>query len=162
MAAEITLRPVTPSDREFLRRVYVGTRDDVQAVPWDDAQRRAFLDMQFEAQQTDYETRFPGAEHSIVLVDGVAHGRIWIDRRGDEIRLLDIALLPERRGHGTGRELLERLIAEARDAGLPLRHSVYKTNGAALRFYERLGFEVFEDYEMYVLMEWTGVSRRAG
>ena len=131
-------------------------------MPWGDAERQAFLDMQYTAQRDDYETRFPDAEHSIVLVDGVAHGRLWVDRRGDEIRLLDIALLPERRNRGTGRELIDRLITEAREAGVPLRHSVYKTNEGALRFYERLGFVVVEDYEMYVLMEWTGVSRPPG
>ena len=156
----ITLRPVTPGDREFLRRVYAGTRDDLAQAPWPQEERERFITMQFEAQQGDYEARFPGAEHSVVLVDGVAHGRIWIDRRPDEIRLLDIALLPERRNLGTGKVLLDRLIAEADESGVPLRHSVYKTNEGALRFYERLGFEVFEDYEVYVLMEW--VSRPAG
>lgn len=150
----MTLRPVTGADRDFLLRVYAGTRDDVLQAPWDGAERKAFLEMQFTAQQRDYETRFPEAQHSIVLVDGVPHGRIWIDRNDEEIRLLDVALLPERRNRGTGRVLLERLIAEAREAAKPLRHSVYTTNIDALRFYERLGFEVVEDFEMYVLMEW--------
>ena len=154
MSAAISLRPVTAGDRDLLYRVYAGTRDDVRRLPWSDEQSREFLEMQFAAQQSDYETRFPNAEHSIVLVDGVAHGRIWVDRSGTEVRLLDIALLPERRGRSTGRVLLERLIAEARAAAKPLRHSVYKANTGALRFYERLGFEVVEDLELYVLMEW--------
>ncbi len=145
---------MTGADRDFLLRVYEGTRDDARAVPWPEEQRREFVAMQFAAQSADYETRFPNAEHSIVLVDGLPHGRIWIDRADTEIRLLDVALLPERRNRGTGRVLLERLIAEARDAGKPLRHSVYKSNTDALRFYERLGFAVVEDFELYVLMEW--------
>lgn len=142
------------ADRDFLLRVYAGTRDDVAAVPWPEERRREFLEMQFAAQAADYETRFPAAEHSIVLVGGVPHGRIWIDRNDAEIRLLDVALLPERRNRGTGQVLLKRLIAEAQEAGKPLRHSVYKSNVDAIRFYERLGFEVVEDFEMYVLMEW--------
>ncbi len=150
----MTLRQVTGADGDFLLRVYSGTRDDVRALPWPAEQRREFVAMQFAAQSSDYEARFPDAEHSIVLVDGVPHGRIWIDRADTEIRLLDVALLPERRNRGTGRVLLERLIAEAGEAGKPLRHSVYKSNVAALRFYERLGFVVVEDYELYVLMEW--------
>ncbi len=150
----MTLRPATGADRDFLLRVYAGTRDDVGTLPWPEEQRREFVAMQFAAQTADYEARFAEAEHSVVLVDGVPHGRIWVDRNDTEIRLLDVALLPERRNRGTGRVLLERLIAEAQQAGKPLRHSVYTTNVQALRFYERLGFEVVEDFEMYVLMEW--------
>lgn len=148
------MRPVQRADEPLLLELYASTRDDVAHAPFTDEQRREFIRMQFEAQRTDYQNRFPNAEHSIVLVDGEAGGRIWIDRRPDEIRLLDIALLPEHRDAGTGRVLVERLIDEARLAGVALRHSVLSTNLDALRFYHRLGFTVIEDFEMYVLMEW--------
>ena len=165
MSATVALRPVTAGDDAFLFRVYASTRaDEMAVVPWDDRQKQAFLDMQFRAQSTDYTTRFPDAEHSIVLVDGEPAGRIWIDRRADEIRLLDIALLPERRNAGTGGELLRRLQEEARRSGLPLRHSVEKDNSAGLRFYERLGFTVIEDWGLHDLMEWAppGISPPSG
>ena len=124
-------------------------------VPWDDDEKRAFLDFQFEAQKSDYTARFPKSEHSIIVTDGEPVGRIWIDRGHSEIRLIDIALVPEARRTGTGSELLRRLQTEAAESGKPLRHSVYKSNVRALRFYERLGFEVVDDFETYVLMEWT-------
>ncbi|MGI9644273.1 MAG: GNAT family N-acetyltransferase [Ilumatobacteraceae bacterium] len=160
MSAEISLRQVNRTDEPLLLELYASTRDDVAQAPLTDEERREFIRMQFDAQRTDYEVRFPAAQHSIVLFDGAAGGRIWIDRRPDEIRLLDIALLPEHRDEGIGRVLVERLIDEARIAGIPLRHSVLSTNLDALRFYERLGFEVIEDFELYVLMEWrwTGQS----
>jgi len=157
----IELRPVTAEDRDFLFSVYASTREDVAQAPWSDEDRTAFLQMQFEAQSADYAARFPNADYSIIVADGVDVGRIWVDRGPNEIRLLDIALLPERRNRGNGRVLLERLIDEARLTFRPLRHSVYKTNIAALRFYGRLGFEVIEDFEMYVLMEWrAGEAKR--
>ena len=118
-------------------------------------QKRAFLDMQFLAQKTDYTSRFPESEHSVILVDGEPVGRIWLDRGSDQMLLVDIALLPEARGRGTGTVLLRRLQREAEEATKPLRHSVYKTNVGALRLYERLGFEVIEDRDIYVIMEWT-------
>ena len=47
--------------------------------------------------------------------------------------------------------------------GVPLRHSVLVDNVDGLRFYERLGFEVIEDFGMYVLMEWrNAVARGTG
>jgi ribosomal protein S18 acetylase RimI-like enzyme len=155
MSVDITLRPALPQDRAFLFQVYAGTREaELAQTGWTAEQRQAFLEMQFTAQQTDYTARFPDAEHTIILVDGNPVGRIWVGRWEDEIRLLDIALLPWRRNAGTGTVLLKRLQREAEEAGKPLRHSVYKMNEAALRFYERLGFTVIEDFETYVLMEW--------
>ena len=159
MSAAITLRPVTEGDSGILFEIYVGTRDDAASVEWTAEEQGSFLRMQFEAQRTDYQNRFPTSQHSIILVDGVARGRIWVDRGNDEIRLLEISLLPGSRDRGTGRVLLNRLIAESHEAGIPLRHSVYKANEAALRFYSRLGFEVIEEFDLYVLMEWVGSQR---
>lgn len=152
----IELRPVVAYDDAFLLRVYASTRaDELAQVPWSDEQKREFVEMQYRAQTADYQERFPGTDHSIIVVDGVPVGRIWVGRWDDEIRLLDITILPDRRDRGTGGVLLAELIDEARTAGKPLRHSVFKSNEAALRFYRRLGFEVLEDFEIYVLMEWT-------
>ncbi len=156
MDADVTLRPVTQDDRGFLFQVYAGTREDeIAQTGWTDEEKHAFLEMQFAAQQADYSKRFPDSEQTIVLVGDNPVGRMWVARWDDEIRLLDIALLPEHRNAGTGQILLERLQAEAARAERPLRHSVYKMNDRALRFYERLGFAVIEDSETYVLMEWV-------
>lgn len=155
MSSGPTLRPATEADRDFLLRVYSSTREDVLAAPWSDEERSRFLEMQFQAQTQDYQRRFPDSGHSVLVVDEEPVGRVWVGRWPDELRLLDIALLPEHRNHGVGTIVIRWLQDEARVAGLPLRHSVFKTNEGALRFYARLGFEVVEDFDMYVLMEWT-------
>jgi hypothetical protein len=54
--------------------------------------------MQFAAQQTHYQARFPQASQDVVLADGVLVGQLYVDRRETEIRILDIALLPLARG----------------------------------------------------------------
>lgn len=156
--SDIELRPATAADEPFLRRVYAATRDDVDLVQWGQGEKEQFLDMQFRAQTMDYEARFPAAELSVIVVDGQDQGRLWVDRSEDEIRLLDIALLPQARNRGTGKHLLERLIAEAKRDGLPLRHAVLKSNVAGLRFYRRLGFEVHEDTEVYAFMVWQAAG----
>jgi ribosomal protein S18 acetylase RimI-like enzyme len=152
---EVSLRPVAPGDEEFLLAVYASTREEELAqVEWPEGQKELFLRSQCDAQRTEYEGRFPDAEYDVISVDGRPAGRLWVGRTADEIRLLDIALLPEFRNRGVGEALLRRLTAEAARTGLPLRHMVFILNTGAKRFYERLGFEVFEDHGAYLHMEW--------
>jgi ribosomal protein S18 acetylase RimI-like enzyme len=70
-----------------------------------------------------------------------------------EIRIMDIALLPEHRGSGVGSQLLRELQAEARSAGKSLTIHVERFN-PALRLYERLGFKQVEDKGVYLLLSW--------
>ncbi len=154
----IALRKAAAADEPFLLSLYQSTRqDELDVVPWSDSEKADFVRMQFNAQKTDYSRRFPDAEISIVTVDGGDAGRTWINRDAHEIRLLDIALVPDLRGKGVGTALLLRLQEEAKKSGLLLRHSVHKTNLGAIRFYRRLGFTQVEDYQTHDLMEWSGV-----
>jgi ribosomal protein S18 acetylase RimI-like enzyme len=81
-------------------------------------------------------------------------GRIWTGEDNEQIRLLDIALLPRFQNRGAGTILLRELMKEAASAGKLLRHMVYVLNNDAHRFYERLGFQVIEDLGAYKHMEW--------
>lgn len=151
---DVSTRPVAPGDDEFLLDVYASTRaEEMAPVPWTDEQKRAFLRMQFDAQRGEYFARFPDADYRVILVGGRPAGRLWVARTPTQIRLLDIALLPEFRGRGVGARLVLELEGEARRAGLPLRHMVFQLNEGALRFYERLGFTRLELHGAYWEME---------
>lgn len=123
-------------------------------------QRQAFLTMQFRAQGAHYGQHFARAEHTIVLLDGEPVGRVLVDRGADEIRLVDIALLPEYRGAGLGGALVDELLAESAATGTPVRLHAYKPS-RAVAFYERRGFERVADAQMYWALEWNP-ARRAG
>src|ERR671916_2353816 len=119
----VDTRPVAPEDYEFLLDVYASTRaEELAPVPWTDEQKRAFLRMQFNAQRGEYFQRFPDADYRVILVGGRPAGRLWVGRTPEQIRLLDIALLPEFRNRGVGALLVRQLIEEAARARLPLRH----------------------------------------
>lgn len=109
--------------------------------------------MQFDAQHRFYQERFPTADYQIVEQGGEAIGRVYTHRRDDEIRLIDIALLPSHRGKGLGRAMIEDLQEEASVKALPLRIHVEKNN-PAYRLYSRLGFERIMDKGVYDLLEW--------
>jgi ribosomal protein S18 acetylase RimI-like enzyme len=152
---EYALRPAAPDDAEFLYRVYASTREEELAVvPWSPEQKAAFLRMQFKAQATDYHAKNPAARFLIIESAGRPVGRLYLDRSGAEERIIDIALLPDARGAGLGRAILETLLGEAAAAGKAVTIHVEKMN-RALRLYERLGFQPVEDQGVYLYLRWS-------
>jgi ribosomal protein S18 acetylase RimI-like enzyme len=153
MSAVVELLPVAAGDREFLCRVYASTRaEELAAVPWDEAQKAAFLRMQFDAQDRWYREQYPRATYEVVVIDGEPAGRLYLNRGDAEIRIVDIALLPDHRGNGVGTSLLRDLLAEADAVGKRVTIHVERLN-PALRLYERLGFSVAEDKGVYLFLE---------
>jgi GNAT superfamily N-acetyltransferase len=154
MDDRLTLRPTVAEDEAFLLQVYASTRtDELALVDWDEAQKTAFVRMQFDAQHAYYREQYPDAAFDVILLDGEAAGRLYVNRSTTEIRIVDIALLPAHRGRGIGSALLARLQLEAARAGKPLRIHVERFN-PALRWYQKLGFSPVADRGVYLLMEW--------
>ena len=108
---------------------------------WDDVTCNNFLRMQFNAQRSGYSQMFREASFDIVLLEDLPVGRIVVNRKAEEIRVVDLVLAPDMRNRGIGAELLKRVAAESIAAGKPLRLRVLRGN-RALRFYERHGFTV--------------------
>lgn len=156
------LRPSTPDDRESLLAIYASTRAaELALTDWSDAQRRTFVEMQFDAQSRHYAQQRPQAICLLVLLDaGRVVGRLWVDRGAASLHVLDISLLPEARGRGLGSLLLRELIAEAQRRGTALTISV-EVNNPALRLYQRLGFEAQGEVQgIYQRMAWRPVTQR--
>jgi GNAT superfamily N-acetyltransferase len=154
MAPTITFRPIGDDDQEFLGRLYASTRQEELAVlDWPQADKDAFLRQQFEAQHRYYQEVFSGASFDLILLDGEPSGRLYLDRRADEVRVIDIALLPRHRGKGVGHRLMQDILDEGQRVGKPVRIHVERNN-PAMHLYRRLGFTEVEDQGVYFLMEW--------
>jgi ribosomal protein S18 acetylase RimI-like enzyme len=140
---------------EFLYQVYAGTRTEELAItPWTEEQKQAFLRMQFDAQHTHYQKNFPNASFDVIGKSGRPVGRLYVDRRPAEIRVIDIALLPEERGGGIGGMLMQSILDEAGTGGKTVTIHVERNN-PAMHLYERLGFTRIEDQGVYWLMKWS-------
>lgn len=87
----------------------------------------------------------------MIVVGGESAGRLYVARWKEELRIVDIALLPDFRGRGVGTALLRRLMDEADAAGKPLSIHV-EVNNPARSLYDRLGFEEVEDRGVYVFL----------
>ena len=150
----VSLRAATSDDDAFLARVYAGTRAaELELVSWTEEEKAAFVQMQFVAQAQYYREHYPDTSFDVILFGAEAVGRLYISRWTDELRIVDIALLPEFCNRGIGSALLRQLQAEARTAHKPLRIHVERFN-PALRLYERLGFQQVEDKGVYLFLEW--------
>jgi ribosomal protein S18 acetylase RimI-like enzyme len=156
----VTLRPVRDGDEPFLLRVYAGTRaEELTLLPWTAEQKAAFVAQQFAAQTAHYAEHYAGMSADVILVDDEPAGRLLVARWADEIRIVDISMLPEVRGRGVGTVLLRQSLDEAGGAGKRLSVHVERENGA-VRLYERLGFRpVGEHGAVYLRMEWDPASR---
>jgi ribosomal protein S18 acetylase RimI-like enzyme len=144
---------VEAGDEAFLLRVYAGTREEELApVPWSREQKDAFVAHQFMAQSSHYAKHYEGMSSDVILLDGVAAGRLLVARWPEEIRIVDIALLPAFRGRGAGTVLIRELMAEAAEASKPLSIHVERDN-RALGLYQRLGFRAVSANGVYLRMQ---------
>jgi ribosomal protein S18 acetylase RimI-like enzyme len=157
--AGLSLRRTTDADLAFLADVYASTRhQELSAVPWTDEEKAAFLRWQFESQHQYYQQYYPGCEFLIIEKPNGSSpepiGRLYVDRWPDQIRLVDIALLPAYRGAGFGGALLRSILAEGAASGRPVTIHV-EANNRALALYQRLGFKHVDSNGVYFLMRWT-------
>ena len=156
--AGLTFRRIADADQPLLTRIYTSTRtEELAPVPWSNAEKAAFLDMQFRAQHAHYQQYYPDADWLIVTRDGEDIGRLYLERLPEQHRIIDIAFLPEYRGRGLGAALLRDLLDEAAAACRQVEIHVEKQN-PAMRLYRRLGFVTEEDKGVYDLMRWQAAA----
>ena len=157
---KVELRPVSAGDDQFLLSVYASTREEeLSQAEWAEGQKEMFVRWQFDLQRREYDTRFPDAAYHVIWIDDRPAGRIWVGSDDEQIRLLDIGLLPEFQNRGVGTALLRRLMEQAANERKALRHMVFVLNNDAHRFYERLGFSIIDDLGAYKHMEWRAENR---
>src|SRR5262249_50721914 len=105
-----------------------------------------------------YQEHFADAAFQVILYSAVPAGRFYVARWPNEIRVIDIALLPQYRNRGIGSLLLEQVLVEAVQSARRVSIHVERNN-PALRLYTRLGFRPVADGGVYLLMEWTANSQ---
>jgi ribosomal protein S18 acetylase RimI-like enzyme len=148
----VSLRPAAESDREFLRSLFMSTREqELAALPGGAGAHAQLFNGQFSAQLHSYRHAFPRALDAIIEVLGMAVGRLYVDRAPGTLRLIDISLLPEYRGRGIGTALIRALLDEAAAVGGAVKLSVALSNPARI-LYQRLGFRTVSSDGIYLFL----------
>jgi ribosomal protein S18 acetylase RimI-like enzyme len=151
----VRLRSERESDEAFRYRLFCQSRppewDQLQAAPvlWEQLTRH-----QFGAQNVGYRSQFPEARFDIIELAGEPIGRIVVDRPGNEIHLVDQAIVPTMRNRGVGTAIMRHLLDEAEYSGLPVRLFVSSGNDPSLRLYLRLGFVPIQNVPAYIELQW--------
>jgi ribosomal protein S18 acetylase RimI-like enzyme len=152
MKPTVSLRHTGESDRPLLLRLFASTRaGELAMLPLDEAAKQAFVRMQFEARERSYRAQVPDARFDVILLDSAPIGRLTVARREREIRVVDLALLPEQRGGGIGTTLLEQLAAEADASAATLTLHV-EVHNRARSLYQRIGFTEVSRDGVYALL----------
>jgi ribosomal protein S18 acetylase RimI-like enzyme len=154
-AGGITLRPVTEADHDFLLSAYASTRAaELAMVPWSAEQKDAFVKGQFAAQAQHYAAEYPAASHEIICRDGAATGRLYLDRRAQELHILDVTVLPQFRKAGIGSFVLRQILEEAGRSNLPVTIYVESFN-PSFDLFRKLGFQLSSQDGFQCLLRWS-------
>jgi ribosomal protein S18 acetylase RimI-like enzyme len=146
----ISLRPATAEDTAFLLQLFASTRDEFKML-LDESQLASLMNMQFNFQQQQYQNGYPDARDNIILLHQEPIGRMFVAEDKRVITVVDIALLPDYRKMGFGKQLLDELLTHAASSKKPVRLHVLKTNPAR-NLYQRLGFQDVSEDSMYYEM----------
>jgi ribosomal protein S18 acetylase RimI-like enzyme len=148
----LRFRPLTEADLPFVFALYASVRAaELAPVPWPEAAKEAFLADQAALQHRHYLAHYADADMLVIEEAGKSIGRIYVHRVPGEIRLMEIALVPERRNAGIGTALLRELVDEATRTRCKVTLHV-EPNNPAQHLYARVGFELVERGGVYDLL----------
>jgi ribosomal protein S18 acetylase RimI-like enzyme len=154
MDLTVLRRPESPADEAFVRRLIMESASvDLGAASWPEPMRSHLLGIQNSSRRRSIRNNFPGAESQVIVADGHSAGWLVVAHLAQEIRLVEILISAELRGKGIGSRVIREILATADQQDKPVRLSVNASNRAAIRLYERLGFQIIEAGELQLSME---------
>ena len=136
------LREEKESDDQLLRDLFAADR-----VP-------LLLGIQYTGRQAGWSVQWPHAEGYVIEVDAVPVGRLLLNRTDALWWVVDLAVLPHRRGEGIGSLVLSDLVRSSGMIGARLGLKVER-EAASRSFFERHGLKVVGEDEEQVILQTT-------
>ncbi|WP_215408749.1 GNAT family N-acetyltransferase [Janthinobacterium sp. JC611] len=155
LPAPYQLRAQRDDDDGFAAALYSSTRDDLRQTPAEPAVIEQLIAMQRRMQSHGYRQSYPHAAYLLLQHGDTPIGRLVLDRQGEVLHLVDIAILPAAQGRGAGSAVLRALQAQAGAQQCRIHLAVNKSNAAARALYQRLGFRLRGENEVQELLAWS-------
>ncbi|MBK5526437.1 GNAT family N-acetyltransferase [Pseudomonas sp. TH06] len=140
----LVVRPSRATDGPFLHSLYQTARPDLQWIDGEQELVQQVVAQQFQVQEQGMGDSYPNAMHYVVEKLGTAIGALSTDFGANEIRVLYLAFIPQARGQGFGRAVLQGVQKAAQQIRCPVATVVWTNNPHARRHYLALGFAVEE------------------
>lgn len=150
----LNLRPSRQEDAPFLEQLHRTQREDLQLIDGDKELIESIVDMQFKAQSEGYGEQTPNAMYFIIEKHHEKVGKVTVDFGHNAVHIIDIAFLPQARGLGFGKAIIQSFQSAAIQNKVPLTLNVAEYNVAAQRLYQSLGFQVERNNPPYLGLIW--------
>jgi ribosomal protein S18 acetylase RimI-like enzyme len=159
MSQVLTLRPTRTDDQEFLYRLFsLVYSEKLQLVPLSAEEKKTLVELMYQGFTRHYDSLAPASDDRLVLLNNESIGRMILLQTREEIRLADLAILPQYRGIGIGSALISQLQTESLMSKRPVHLQVGRFD-RALRLYQRLGFYKIDTIGPYLHLEWSSQRR---
>ena len=150
-AGILLLRPEADAEHDFCFQLFRDSRPlETFLVNLPTELRVQLMRDQFRAQTQSYRAQAPHAAFSIIEHTGTAIGQIVVNRLGNSINIINLAIVSAQRNRGFGSAIVRNLIQEGQVTGMPVCLMAATDNTAALRLYTRLGFAVIAQTSAYL------------
>ncbi|AGY75266.1 GNAT family N-acetyltransferase [Clostridium autoethanogenum] len=151
----ISLCPAEPKDYEFLLKVFKEGRPELNFISnLSEEKKEDIIVEQFKIQQQQLARMYPKAEFYIVKLNDESVGRLYLHRGEANYRILEIGLLEQYRNQGIGRRTMKLIIENAIKERKNLSLQVIWFNNKAFLFYEKLGFKITENNNIFCEMQY--------
>lgn len=156
--AAIAIRPATPADFPAIERIYHrayrGLEEYAYESHWTPEERekhtREYLGWAYEEEPEGF---FVAVEETSGQIVGFVSVHTWGEGRGRRAEVIEVAVDPDRQGHGLGRRLLDHAENYAQERGCTkIQLWVGSENERALRIYRQRGYREASRYERWTKM----------
>jgi GNAT superfamily N-acetyltransferase len=154
MSQILTLRPTRADDQEFLYRLFYSVHSEkLRLGPLGEEEKTKLVELMYQGFIRHYSSLAPVSDDRLILLNNESIGRMILLQTREEIRLADLAILPEYRQRGIGSALIGQVQTESMMSKRPVRLQVAQFD-RALGLYRRLGFYKTDVEGPYIHLEW--------
>ena len=151
---DLTLRPEEQADQAAIEQLYHACRTDLHALPMPREMIANLIRQQQQIQAYGLCQQYPDAQTMVLAKGEQILARIIFDTGSNDIRLIDIMVLPMVQRHGLARQLLRYLQQRASQLQVPMRLCVMKDNVKAIALYQSCGFQTSQEDYLEQQMQW--------
>ena len=149
-----TIRTSVPEDEQRIRELFIEMLQTIYRTKDVQGYEAGYLDRFW----TGGEERIYVAE--VEVVEAYLSVEVHHDPEADYIYLDDLSVAETYRSHGIGSAMIREAENYAREIGI---HAIFfhveKSNAAALRLYERLGYTIYrDDGNRYLMIKTDGIQ----